>query len=104
MMAFRCDRYPQLQVWTEAGTVRFRDGQAEVPNIVQAETLRGLGDEYGVVEVSPPEPDAPNEPPAPSAVKAEWVGYATRVHGADPDEVEALTKADLIDKYGPKPE
>lgn len=103
MMAFRCDRYPQLQVWTEAGTVRFRDGQAEVSDD-QAETLRGLGDEYGVVEVSPPDPDAPNEPPAVSALKAEWVGYATRVHGADPDEAEAMTKTDLIEKYGPKPE
>lgn len=42
-----------------------------------------------------------DEPPAPSAVKAEWVGYAVRVHDADPDEAEALTKTDLIEKYGP---
>ncbi|WP_038843418.1 hypothetical protein [Salinispora arenicola] len=103
-MTFRCDRYPQLQVWTEAGTVHFRDGQAEVSNIVQAETLRRLGDEYSVVEVSPPEPDAPNEPPAPSAVKAEWVSYAVRVHDADPDAAEALTKTDLIETYGPQSE
>lgn len=101
MMAFCCDRYPQLQVWTEAGTVRFRDGQAKVSD-EQAETLRGLGNEYGVVEVSPAQPDAPNEPPAVSALKAEWVDYATRVHGTDPDEAEALTKADLIDTYGPE--
>lgn len=48
-------------------------------------------------------PPAP-QPPAPSAVKAEWVGYAVRVHDADPDEAEAMTKPDLIEKYGPQSE
>lgn len=37
--------------------------------------------------------------PADTAKKAEWVGWA--VHsGAKPDDAEAMTKPDLIDKYG----
>ena len=46
----------------------------------------------------PPEP----KPPAPSAVKAEWVGYAVTVHGVSPDEAEAMTRQDLVEKFGPK--
>lgn len=44
------------------------------------------------------------DPPSPSALKAEWVGYAVRVHGLAPDDAEAMTKADLIERYGPRPE
>jgi hypothetical protein len=52
------------------------------------------------------EPSRPREtedkpsPPAQSAVKAEWVGYAVRAHGISPDDAEALTKQDLIEKFG----
>ncbi|MFE3495265.1 hypothetical protein ACFXOS_19700 [Streptomyces sp. NPDC059175] len=35
--------------------------------------------------------------PAPTARKAEWVGWAVAVHGLDPDDAEAMTKADLTD-------
>ena len=42
---------------------------------------------------------AVTERPAQSASKAAWVGWAVHL-GADPDEAEALTKADLIDRYG----
>ena len=38
--------------------------------------------------------------PKDSAVKAEWVAYAVQAHGADPEEAEGLTKADLIELYG----
>ena len=38
--------------------------------------------------------------PAHSAAKAEWVGYAVRAHGMTPDDAEALTKADLIERFG----
>ena len=39
-------------------------------------------------------------PPAPSASKAAWVGYAVRHGGMNPDAADALTKNDLIDKFG----
>jgi hypothetical protein len=46
-------------------------------------------------------PMAPAVPrPATSASKAEWVGYAVRAHGLKPDDAEAMTKQDLIDRYG----
>lgn len=38
--------------------------------------------------------------PAQNAQKADWVGYAVRAHGADPDEADGMTKQDLIEKYG----
>jgi hypothetical protein len=60
-----------------------------------------------------PEPSAENtggdrpppaaEPPAESALKAEWVGHAVRAHGLTPDAAEAMTKADLIERFGRKP-
>jgi hypothetical protein len=48
----------------------------------------------------PPEP----KPPAKSAVKAEWVGWAV-MHPDEsrrmtPDDAEALTKDDLIERFG----
>lgn len=42
----------------------------------------------------------PAERPEPTARKAEWVGYAV-ARGMDPDDAEALTKQDLIDKHTP---
>ena len=50
-------------------------------------------------EPSPDVPGAPAEEPAKSATKAEWIGWAV-ANGADLEEVEAMTKADLIEKYG----
>jgi hypothetical protein len=44
--------------------------------------------------------DPGDQRPGQAAVKAEWVGYAVRVHGADADEADGMTKADLIEKYG----
>jgi len=38
-------------------------------------------------------------PPAHSALKAAWVGYAVS-QGADADSVGDLTKDELIEKYG----
>lgn len=37
--------------------------------------------------------------PDPKATKVAWVGWAVS-QGAKPDDAEAMTKADLIDKYG----
>lgn len=50
------------------------------------------------IEVSE-EPGGEAEP-APSAVKQEWVDYAVRAHGADVHEASAMTKADLMSRYG----
>lgn len=36
--------------------------------------------------------------PAVNAAKAEWVGHAVNVLGLEPDEAEAMTKQDLIDR------
>jgi hypothetical protein len=44
-------------------------------------------------------PAPPLTQPAATASKSEWVGWAT-VCGALPDDAEAMTKQDLIDKYG----
>lgn len=44
-------------------------------------------------------PTTPTERPADSARKPVWVGWAVAC-GAKPDEAEALTKPDLIEKYG----
>lgn len=35
--------------------------------------------------------------PAVNARKAEWVGWAVGVHGMDPEDADALSKADLMD-------
>lgn len=47
----------------------------------------------------PPSADKP-APPAPTAPKREWVGYAVRVGGMSPDDAEAMTKSDLVEKFG----
>lgn len=48
----------------------------------------------------PPEP----KPPAKSAAKAEWVGWAVKhpdeSRRMTPDDAEALTKDDLIERFG----
>jgi hypothetical protein len=47
------------------------------------------------------EPSAEVEqPPAVNASKAHWIGYAVRVHGVKPDDAEAMTKNDLVEKFG----
>lgn len=43
-------------------------------------------------------PSLPTEEPAKTAVKAEWVGWAV-ANGADAEEAESMTKADLIEAY-----
>lgn len=53
----------------------------------------------------PVEDDAPApKPPAKTALKAEWVGWAVNhpdeSRRMKPDDAEALTKDDLIDRFG----
>lgn len=50
-------------------------------------------------EEGSPEPNVPPEPPAQSAPKADWVNHAV-ASGATEAEAEALTKADLVTRYG----
>lgn len=47
-------------------------------------------------------PGLPTSRPAVNASKAEWVGWAV-VNGMTPDDAEALTKTDLIEKFGATP-
>lgn len=48
-------------------------------------------------------PAPPLTQPAKNAAKAEWVGWAV-VCGADPEEADGMTKADLIETFGtPQP-
>nr|WP_109746860.1 hypothetical protein [Salinispora mooreana] len=94
-----------IAVTGEVVGVAFVQGMAEVD---PADYRRALAyfRRHGGYQVEPATASVgfADEPPAPSAVKAEWVGYAVRVHDAGPDEAEAMTKTDLIDRYGPKPE
>jgi hypothetical protein len=43
-------------------------------------------------------PTAPSAPTS-SSLKSEWVDWAV-TNGADPDEAEALTKDELVERYG----
>lgn len=46
-----------------------------------------------------PAPAPPTSRPPQSAPKAEWVAWAV-VRGADPETAPAMSKGDLIDRYG----
>lgn len=50
-------------------------------------------------DAEPSVPSLPAERPAQGAPKAEWVGWAV-AKGARPDDAEAMTKTDLIERYG----
>lgn len=62
------------------------------------------GGAHGVLpkpgEHNPPDDGELPEPPARTASKAEWVGYAVHVGGMAPDDADAMTKADLIEEFG----
>jgi len=90
----------------ESAGVYFKDGVAHVDaaDAAQAAALqyfRRRG--YGVESADPSQPaaedDASPARPKDYAAKAEWVAYAV-TQGADPDEAEAMTKAELVDQYG----
>ncbi len=67
---------------------------------------RGETDEDGRPLVPGPGQQVPAPPltqPAKNAPKDQWVGWAV-VCGADAEEADGMTKADLIEKYGtPQP-
>lgn len=60
------------------------------------------GDPYDPNADAPEVPDLPTERPALNATKAKWVGWAVR-NGMTPDDAEAATKDDLIEKFGKDP-
>lgn len=116
MATLRCERYPQMQIVTQHGRVRFVDGVAEVTE-EQAESVLNMPKVYGIsldgsrdagaesdgAEEEPPATGdkASSEPtgrPPQSAPKDAWVAYAN----AQDEAVDhsSMTKAELIDKFG----
>lgn len=69
----------------------------------QLRRVNADGSLYAPADDDPAAPALPDRAPAQAAPKAEWIGWAV-ANGADPDAVEGLTKADLIDQYGDRPE
>ena len=82
---------------TVAGTV-FANSVAETDSDAAVAYFRRHGYTVEALDTH----DEPPVRPAQSASKAEWVGYAVRAHGMTPDAAEAMTKADLIERYGGK--
>jgi hypothetical protein len=82
-----------------------------LPEAIQERLTKGMlqrVNEDGTPYVEePPEPSEdtakvpapPLTEPSKTANKPEWVGWAV-VKGADPEEADGMTKADLIEKYG----
>ena len=97
-----------------AETAHFRTegGSIHEMDLPLSEVMAGQVTKGYLVRVNPdgspytgPEPDTDSgaagvtKMPAKSDTKAKWVGWA--VHkGMTPDDAEALTKQDLIDKFG----
>lgn len=97
---FENTMYPQLQITSVAGRVKFEAARFVTDDVALAEALQALPDWYGIALVSAPEPEPepePSGPPARSAPKADWVAYANR---QDPGDHESMTKDELIDQYG----
>ena len=102
MARLRCDRFPVGEVPIRAASgvvVVFRDGRAEVDE----ETAAALLDVPEVFQISredvpAPAPVAP-ERPKDNASTAAWVEYA-RARGASEEDVEGLSRSDLIELYG----
>lgn len=51
MKKFKCENYPGLQIGVSPEYIKFEDGLFETDDPVKIESLLGIGDEYGVVEV-----------------------------------------------------
>lgn len=88
--------------------VQFRDGVAVVDtdDEMQARALayfyrRGYRVELRAEQGDQAGGHRPSaDPPAQSAPKADWVAWAVAAFGLTQEEAEALTKADLIARYG----
>lgn len=77
------------------------------PSGLNEEDLKRLVDEGYLEEVAAPDESAaadPNEPPAKSANKGEWVAFATAEERGDDrlseEDANTLTKEQLVEKFG----
>lgn len=103
MARLRCDRFPVGEVPIRAASgviVVFRDGRAEVDEETAA-ALLGVPEVFQISrEDAPPAPDpATPERPKDNASTAVWAEYA-RALGASEEDVEGLSRTDLIELYG----
>jgi hypothetical protein len=100
----------------ETGWFRCENGQVlemDLPlhegighRVAKGEIVRVAGPDGGDYIPDEDAPDPSDDPgegdpirPAQSAVKADWIDYAV-AHGADRQQAEAMTKDDLVQKYG----
>ena len=74
-------------------------GDREVDGVVPGGTIEIDDDERARQLIRAGHVERVAEAPAKSASKAEWVDYAVSL-GADRDEADALTKAELVERYG----
>jgi hypothetical protein len=93
---------PEMDPGTLASPADTAAGASAPPAGDQSET----GQAEGATEPAEPEaePDVaaagdPVAAPAPAAVKQAWIDYAVS-QGATPEEAAAMTKADLMSRYG----
>ncbi|GAA4684549.1 hypothetical protein [Streptomyces youssoufiensis] len=116
MFEFESTKHPQLQVTSTAGKARFTDGRFATEDSALAEALADLPDWYGITLVAADEEpaddgeesvgdgDEPQGPPPPprSAPKAAWAEHAraTAETAEELDEIDDMTKEQLIDQYG----
>lgn len=59
MFEFENSQYPELQVSSVAGRVRFTGGRFVTDDRALADALRALPDRYGIRLVAEPEPERP---------------------------------------------
>ena len=76
---------------------RLRDGRIKRCN-PDGSTWHGEDTEDAEGE-RPDLPPPPNERPAHRAPRADWAAWAV-AQGADPEQVENMTKGDLIERFG----
>ena len=90
LMNLRPDPVDGVDPWTGEGFhCAARPGTMEV-NDRLGNNLADQGENWRIVA---------DEQPARSAPKAAWVAYAV-AQGADPDETEGMSRADLVSAYG----
>ncbi|MEU9839738.1 hypothetical protein AB0C69_11010 [Actinomadura sp. NPDC048032] len=98
------ERFPHalVPIRTRAGLVEFSGHVFETDDEDLAAALREVPAVFGITEDDPPEPsrDGEAERPSTRAPKAEWVAYAEKAHDTPASEAEAMTKAELIEKFG----
>ena len=66
------------------------------PDVAGKDEAGGAGNAEDEAAESSPVAEAPG----PSAPKQAWIDYAVQVQGADVHEASAMTKADLMSRYG----